>query len=156
MATACVTPSVDGLVSLLEMVFGEPPEVSELEDAETAGWYGASFITDDDVLISGCVCDPKFVAYSGAALSMIPGDVVDEMLAENDLSKSIVDNFYEIMNICSTLLMSDNSEHLRLDKTFEPSDVAAALEPIMSEGDTCFFAVDVPKYGKGTIGFVLT
>ncbi len=57
-----------------------------------------------------CVCGLEFEAYSGAALFMIPADAANEMIAGQSVTDAILDNFYEVMNICSKLLMSDPSK----------------------------------------------
>ena len=86
---------------------------------------------------------------------MIPADVAQEMIFGNAVSDAMVDNFYEVMNICSKLMMSESGAHLRLDKTLSPDQSVEAIAA-MKESHTAAFGVDIPRYGKGTLTFVIT
>ncbi len=111
---------------------------------------------DDDKLVALCVCDKEFVAYSGAALSMIPADVANEMISGNSVTEAMIGNFYEVMNICSKLLMSDSSAHLRLDKTLVPEDSAETVSALKESAQVIGFNVEIPKYGVGGLTFLVT
>jgi len=137
------------------MIFGDDLSASGCESPAPDGKYVATFLSDDDQLVALCVCDKEFVAYSGAALSMIPADVAKEMIAGNAVTDAMVDNFYEVMNICSKLLMSESGAHLRLGKTLSPDQSADPIAA-MKESQTAAFVVDIPRYGKGTLTFVIT
>ena len=155
MSTTYELPTLQTVSSLLGMIFGDDLSASKCDSPALDGKYVATFLSDDDHLVALCVCDKEFVAYSGAALSMIPADVAKEMIAGNAVTDAMVDNFYEVMNICSKLLMSESGAHLRLDKTLSPDQSVAAIAA-MKESHTAAFGVDIPRYGKGTLTFVIT
>lgn len=153
MAKKYVVPNVETATSLLEMIFGEGLTLSDNDDADMGSNHVATFLSDDDRLVALCACDTSFVAYAGAALSMIPADAANEMIQDNDLSDMVTANFYEVMNICSKLMMSDSSAHLRLGKTLAPAESAEAVGSL--QGKTKGFTLDIPGYGKGVMTFVI-
>ena len=156
MSANYVIPSPQSVSKLLSMIFGVELDVSKCEPPELSSQHVASFVNDDDQLVALCACDKEFVAYSGAALSMIPADVANEMISGNAVTEAMVDNFNEVMNICSNLMMSDSSAHLRLDKTLSPEQSAEAIAALQESGQVTGFGVDIPRYGKGTLTFVVT
>jgi len=156
MSTKFEIPTPQSVTALLAMIFGEDLSSSKCDAPDLAGNYVATFIDDDDRLVGLCVCDKEFVAYSGAALSMLPADVAKEMIAGNSVTDAMVDNFYEVMNICSKLFMSETSAHLRLDKIVKPADGAEPIATLESAAKVAPFDVDIPRYGKGALIFLVT
>ncbi len=138
------------------MIFGAELDVSDSEAQDLSNHYVATFVSDEDQLVAFCACDKEFVAYSGAALSMIPADVANEMISGNAVTEVMIENFYEVMNICSKLLMSDSSAHLRLDKTLSPEDSAGPVAALQESAHITGFGVDIPRYGKGRLIFAVT
>ena len=153
--TQFVTPKADEVVNLLGMILGDGLEISESEAIDLSNKHTATFLDDNDELVAVCCCDVPFVAYSGAALSMIPSAAADEMIKDQELTEAISDNFYEVMNICSKLLMSDTSAHLRLDKTLTPTEAAEAVASLESAEVKKSFELNIPDYGAGSIAFAI-
>lgn len=156
MSKSYVVPDEKAISGLLEMIFGEGVEVAKSEDKDLAGRHVATFLNAEDELVALCVCDRAFVAYSGAALSMIPADVANEIVGGEEMTETLLGNYYEVMNICSKLMMSDTSAHLRLAKTLLPEDAADALAALEPSGAVCGFELDIPRYGKGGMSFVIS
>ncbi len=155
MSTLYIKPDVGAIAKLLQMLYGDELNVTGFAVGNYSGQYTATFISDDDQLVALCVCNKEFVAYAGAALSMIPANTATAMIAANDISEAVVANFYELVNICSKLLMTDSSPHLRLDKVLPPSEsapVSATFEAV----EMVAFEVDIPHYGKGSVTFLIT
>ena len=149
-----VTPKAASVADMLGMLYGDDVDTSDCAAMpDPAGSYGAEFVDDDGELVAICVCDKQFVGYSGAGLSMLPKGGAEDMIADNDFSKTVLDNFYEVMNICSRLLMSDTSPHLRLTKSFGPDKCAAAIGEL-GEAIKVGYEVAIPKYGKGKCFFL--
>jgi len=151
-----VTPTPQSVCSLLAMIFGEELDVSDCEPPELSSQYIATFVNDDNQLVAFCACDKAFVAYSGAALSMIPADVANEMIAGNSVTDAMVGNFYEVMNISSKLMMSDSSAHLRLAQTLHPEQAAEPIAALQESAQITGFSVKIPRYGEGTLIFAVT
>ena len=153
MSERFLVPNEDAVSEILGMLYGDEPEVGAVGNAAPDGRFGATFLDDNDQLVAACTSDIDFVAYSGAALSMIPADVAKETIADGELTDMMFANFYEVMNICSKLFMSDSSDHLRLDKTFRPADTAGAVGSLVGAANEATFSVGIPKYGAGTLSF---
>ena len=156
MSTNYVIPNPKSVSGLLAMIFGDGVIVKDQEAPDFSGQHVATFIDDDDKLVAVCACDKEFVAYSGAALSMIPADVAEQMITGNSVTEAMVGNFYEVMNICSKLLMSDASAHLRLDKALSPEEGAGPLSTLQEAAQITAFHVEIPNYGAGTLTFLVT
>lgn len=150
-----ITPTAKSISALLGMILGDGLNTSSLESSDVSGQRLATYINDEDKLVAACVCDQAFVVYSGAALSMIPAAGVEDMLSANEMTETIAGNFHEIMNICSRLLMSDNSAHLRLDQTLECTRGAEILTSIESCSTRLGFQVEIPGYGKGNLAIFM-
>jgi hypothetical protein len=149
-------PTPQAISRLLSMIFGNELNVSDCASPELGSQHVATFIDDSDQLVALCVCDKSFVAYAGAALSMIPADVANEMIGGSALPDAMVGNFHEVMNICSKLLMSNSSAHLRLGEILNPEASAETVTLLQESAHISGFGVDVPRYGKGTLAFVVT
>jgi hypothetical protein len=147
MAGNFVTPSTDSLADMLGMLYGGDIAVSD-SGAAAADGYAARMVDDSGNLVALFVCDYNFVGFAGAALSMMPVGGAEDMIAEKDFSKTILDNYYEVMNICTRLLMSDSSDHLKLDNVVGP-EAAGAEIAALSASKTVSFTVAIPKYGSG-------
>jgi len=147
-------PAPDAISELLCMVFGDGVKTSKGKEESAKGSYIATYVDDEDKLVALCACDLSFVAYSSAALSMIPAAVANEMIKDKDLNETVIANFHEIMNICSKLMMSDDSAHLRLLKTIDPSESEKTVADFKA-ASTSAYAIDIPKYGIGKLTFYL-
>jgi len=155
MSQSYVKPTAASVTSLLAMLYGDDLAASDFDSSSVAGQRLATFIDDDDRLVAACVCDRQFVVYSGAALSMIPAGGAEDMIAENSITDAIAGNFHEVMNICTKLMMSDSSAHLRLGQTLDCAqqpELAPALEAL---GTRVGFEVEIPGYGKGALAIYM-
>lgn len=150
-------PNSDDLRRMLSMMYsgltvteGSPVPI---EDGKCVV---AIYLRDDDTPIGAAVTDFPFAAYSGAALTRIPPGGAEDAAQSGDLSESILENVHEVFNICSRLLMSNDSPHLRLGPVYTsladvPENEAAILHNPVSRSD---LEVDVPNYGSGMISFI--
>ena len=149
-------PDAKSVEEMLRLFFGEGTTVADAAPPDKALTHVATFISDSDDLVAAILCDPNFVAYSGAAFSMLPAEVANEMVQENSFSDIVKANFHEVMNICSRLLMTDSSAHLRLDKTLAPADAAASVAALEGPGELQSFRIDIPNYGSGVLAALVT
>ena len=156
MATTYVMPESESILSILEMIVGQGVTVADCARSDFAGKHIATFLNDEDELVALCACDNSFVAYSGAALSMIPPNTAEEMAKSGQITEAVVANFHEVMNICSKLMMSDTSAHLRLGKTLSPDQSASAIAALETSATDSEFGVDIPRYGKCALAFLIT
>jgi len=147
-----VLPSDEGVQQMLAMVIGDDACVeSGGESAVHSFSHVARFVDDEDTLVGLCLADLELSAALGAGLSMIPPAAVEDMVAEKELTPIAKDNLYEVMNMLSSLFMTDQTPHLRLttvdvfDETPEEIDVGD-----FSRVDYC---IEAGKYGKGLLTF---
>ena len=75
--------------------------------------------------------------------------------AGGNIGEAILGGFQEVMNICGTLFMSDQTPHLRL-KQVAPRKDAVGLADLKKAATRKDFQVTVPKYGSGQIAFVVS
>jgi len=142
--SAYCTPTEAGLDGMLAMVVGEAAKASPNEGATIQASHHAVFIDRDGVPVATCSCNLTAAANLGCALSMIPPGGAEAMIEERALSETANANFYEVMNIFSSLLMDDRSGHLRL------SEVGAGAAPVtLEDGRSTSFTLDLDRYGKG-------
>jgi len=146
-------PGTDELHGLLQMLFGEDATVETIEQVEGVAPtnYTASFVNQQETHVANCCADLPFVAYAGAALSMLPKDFADDVAGGKDEITDVMrDNFHEVMNILSTVLMNDSTPHLRLN------DVTTNASESLAEAASKSFKVEIPKYGSGVFTLVIT
>lgn len=148
-----VIPKAAAIEKILGTMYGDDLKATPCDDGELASRHVATYIDDKDGLVAVCACDNEFVVYSGAALTMVPKDVAGDMVRSREVTDIVRANFHEVMNICSRLLMSDDSPHLRLDQTLAPDSAAETVSAAGSLANSANFTVDIPGYGSGNIAF---
>ena len=149
-------PNDKAIREILAFMFGNDLKVSANDSTSVGDWHAATYVGEEDQIVAVCACDDDFVAYSGSALTMVPSDAAQEMLRDRSFSEVVLANFHEVMNICSRLLVSDNSPHLRLGETLLPDAAKAPIDQITSGARAVCFEVSIPSYGKGNIAFLVT
>jgi hypothetical protein len=152
MANRLIVPTSESVSDMLSMLYGSNIDTSEIPDKSITGAFVASFINDEGELVALCTSDPAFVAYSGAALSMMPVDGAEDMLKSGEFTQKAVDDFYEIINVCSRLLMSDSSTHLKVEKVFRPDEATEIIERFKARV-AVGFKLKIPRYGVGKMVF---
>ena len=142
---------------MLSAILGLRIQVSARQRAKFAGQFVATYNDDDGRLVALCAADVRFVARSGAALSMIAPEVAQEMIEAGAVSEPILANFHEVMNICSRLLMKDSGgAHLRLERSFRPADGGRLVDSLKDKGRRLAFDLQLQGYGRGSLDYVIT
>jgi len=143
-------PADDKLTSMLRMIAGEDAAAKSIEKKELDSVsHRGLFVDKEGELVATCSCDLPTAAALGCALSMIPPGGAEAMVEDNELTKSATDNLYEVMNILSSLFMSDHSPHLKIDSVVEGS----GEDPASGECSYTVFDLDLGKYGAGSLLF---
>ena len=86
----------------------------KLDASPKAASYFGVYVSDDGTPVALCGCDMAFAANSGAALSMLPPNVAKEAAKDKELTPVMLANLHEVMNICTRLMLRDDSPHLKL------------------------------------------
>jgi hypothetical protein len=161
MSTSFYLPSDKETLGVLSMLYGDDIQVAKddedsiaIENSELYGLY----VDPEGKPVAVCLCDTPFAAYAGAALSMLPPGGAEDAAESGDISATMKENVYEVMNICSRLLMSDDTPHLKLEKMYNNlSELSEeAVEMMKSAGGSSHFGIDIPNYGKGRLSLVTT
>jgi len=147
-------PRKNDLLAMLSMLFDGNLSVSEVE-AANGDDYAAVYVDENEMPGAVVLCDRAFATYAGAALSMMHPEVAKEALAEPELSQPILDNLHEIMNICTGLIISESTPHLRLQSVGLVADTKA-VDTISGAADRGDYEVEIPTYGIGSLSFLVT
>lgn len=142
-------PDAAELTSMLKMVVGDDckgKDDSATMDAGAISFF-ANYINGDGDLVAWCAVELPTAANLGAALSMIPPGGAEAMVEDKELTPMARDNLYEVMNILSSLLMDDRTPHLKL------STMDEGAPPTLDGGDQSSYALELGKYGSGTLFF---
>lgn len=159
MATAYPMPDAAKVKQMLSLLFDglEVKPGKKFDIVPPSGCWVGLYVADNGAPVAACVADVALAANSSAALSMLPPGVAKDAAKSKELTEVMVANLREIMNICTRLLMTDGSAHLRLAEVYPSksmtADVAKVLGALQGRVD---FELTVPKYGAGTMAVVST
>ncbi len=146
-------PTEHSTKKFLSALFGDALKVSLSESAGNNS-YAAVYVDADDIPGAVALCDPAFAAFSSAALSMIPKGAAEDAVKSGDLPKNLLDNLYEVMNICTRLVIDESTPHLRLVKLC-PVNETDTTEIIKDAATEAGFNVEIPGYGTGSLTFLV-
>lgn len=149
-----IKPTSENASELMAMLYGSEVEASESGPVDTPA-YTATFVNPEGEIVAACLCDSAMVIYSGAALSMMPPGGAQDMVSEKEFTKSVLENFHEVMNICTRLMMSNSSPHLKLDRVMPSADVESELASLKEGTTPTAFEVSIPRYGSGRMQFLV-
>ncbi|SNV25850.1 Uncharacterised protein [Dermatophilus congolensis] len=138
-------------VSMLPL---DKPVVPTARRACCVGLY-----VDTDQNVKALVAaDLPLAARAGAALGLVPKAGADTAIENDELPAALYDNFYEVMNIFSSLFnVGDPEDHLKLSQVFQPGMVIPtdAAKMLRGLGKRADFTLSVDGYGDGALGVVV-
>jgi len=148
-------PKESEVLATLSMLFGEGFEIGEAPEPDADGSYAGIFVNPDGEAVAACIADRGGAAYMSAALSMVPPHAAKQAAETGIMSEMMVGNLYEVMNILTRMVMSDDTPHLKLTEVVEATgnDSIAGLAESATRVD---FSVSIPKYGDGVMSFLVT
>jgi hypothetical protein len=147
-------PDVAQVKELLGMLFdGLSVKLGpKLDVSPKGGCYFGVYVSDDGAPAGLCGCDIAFAANSGAALSMLPPNVAKEAAKDKELTPVMLANLHEVMNICTRLMLRDDSPHLKLRELCVQSALSPPAAAIMgSPRGRIDFEIGIGKYGVGVL-----
>jgi hypothetical protein len=159
MATAYPIPDTIKVKQMLGLLFDglDVRPGKRFDIAPPSGSWIGLYVADDGRPVAACAADVALAANSSAALSMLPPAAAKDAAESKVLTDVMIANLHEIMNICSRLLMSHSSAHLKLARVYPsramPPELTALLGAARGRRD---FELDVPKYGTGTLAVLST
>lgn len=152
MPTAYPLPDANRVKSILSLVF-EDIEISpgsRLDSSPASGTYVGVYVSDDGTPVALCLTDASLSACWGSALSLLPVGMAREAAKSRQLTAAMLENLREMVNICTRLVMSEHSPHLRLDDVYRAGSLPAAAAALCATArGRCDFQIALPKYGSG-------
>jgi hypothetical protein len=147
-------PDVAQVKELLGMLFDgiTVKAGAKLDASPKSGCFFGVYVSDAGVPVSLCGCDLSFAANSGAALSMLPPNVAKECIKDKELTAVMMSNLHEVMNICTRLMLRDDTPHLKLRELCPVSALPPpALAILSAPRSRIDFEVGLGKYGAGIV-----
>jgi hypothetical protein len=127
----------------------------KLDVSPKAANYFGVYVSDDGTPVALCGCDMAFAANSGAALSMLPPNAAKEAVKDKELTPVMLANLHEVMNICTRLLLRDDSRHLKLRELCAANALPPPAAAIMSAPKGRIdFEIGLGKYGSGVLSIM--
>jgi len=154
MSSTYPVPDVPQVRELLGMLFDglSVKAGPKLDVSPKAGSYFGVYVADDGAPAALCGCDLAFAANSGAALSMLPPNVAKEAAKSKDLTPVMLANLHEVMNICTRLVLRDDTPHLKLREMCPISTLPAPAAAILTAAKARIdFEIGIGKYGPGIL-----
>ena len=152
-----VLPDKESIYEMLNLLLGEDMTVEyKNRPAQLDKTYVAMYADAEGVPHALCACDVAFAAYSGGAMTMMPPNTVKNAADDDDLSDMLRDNLYEVMNICTRLVIDDNTPHLKLTEVKRASEIPEIVERMLATGNRGDYEVSIPRYGAGTMTFLVS
>jgi len=116
----------------------------------------AVFVDDKLRTLAVALLDVPLCGASGGALGLLPVAGVKEMIEERDLSETLMENLYEVVNILSALFNVPGAPHAKLHKLYAPGEL---LPPdVRAYAGALGFRLDldvaVAGYGNGRLSIV--
>ena len=112
--------------------------------------YVGVYVSDNGTTVALCACDLALAASSSAALSMLPPGVAKEAAKSGELTDVMLANLREVMNICTRLVLREDTPHVRLETRCQagklPASAAALAAGPKARAD---FEITLAKYGSG-------
>lgn len=141
-------PDATQFTDMLQMFVGPAADARSASAVSSTDFsHTAVYINKDGETVATCAVALPTAAALGCSLSMIPPGGAEGMVEDKELSAMANDNLYEVMNILSSLLMTDKTSHLKLSKVETGSD--ARIEGAAEEA----YSLDLGAYGKGELVF---
>jgi hypothetical protein len=156
MSAVCAHPLPDmaGVKNLLGMLFDglTVKTGGKLDVSAKSNSYFGVYVSDAGAPVGLCGCDLAFAANGGAALSLLPPNAAKDAVKDKELTPVMLANLHEVMNICTRLLLRDDSPHLRLREVCTVAALPAAAAAILNAPNGRIdFEVGLGKYGAGVL-----
>lgn len=148
-------PKINSLHALLSGIYGRAVPVdgaAKFEPGAVKPCAAAIYVDNQDQPVGLMFCTLGAAAYLGAALSLLPKSVADECIKKITLDPSLLENFQEVANICSSIFTEYVGARVHLKTivaklTAPPPELKAFLQTAVRTDVT----LEVPGYGPGFV-----
>ncbi len=152
--TTLTLPGPSETSEMLGMLFGAPAEVSVVDLDSAAQWLGLCMFTtpeDEPVVVVGA--DISVIAITGAALADYPLKDAEEAIVTGWVKNDLWDNFAEVGNVLTTLLVGERFPRVLLRWAKQVS--AGQWKQLFGAGlPTTTMRIDVQGYHSGLMTFI--
>lgn len=124
----------------------------------TTGPISVGTIIDDHGFLSAVfAADLPLAVFAGACLGLLPAGGAEDTVAEKELTETINENFYEVLNILSGVFNIEGAPHVRLGEVYTdpaamPPAVLLTVKSLTHREDVF---IDIAGYGTGNLSIVL-
>jgi len=160
LATATKLPVQKEVRDLLFGLLDRPIDLEMVDrftlEAGERATYGV-YVDDRLGIRAIAIADLHFSAYAGGALGLLPPGGVQDNVKKAQLTESLEENFYEVLNIGAALMNAENSPHVKLHTVHTTAEVAPPHVVAMSQilGRRLDLGVTVGGYGRGRFSLVV-
>ena len=114
---------------------------------------------DDALQISAAVvCDLSFSALAGAAIGLVPVAGAEAAIEAQELTETIKENLYEVLNIFSALFNAADHDHLKLHDMRPATKGGMAMNDrfmALTLGRREDLSMDIAGYGHGLFSIIM-
>ncbi|WP_426246015.1 hypothetical protein [Nocardioides sp. LHG3406-4] len=116
----------------------------------------AVYVDDGGRLSAVALMDFALVAYTGAALALIPAGGAEAAIEDNEMPTNLMENTAEVLNVLAAPIGDFSGIHQRLERTYSPNDtlppeLAALAATVGAREDV---TVSIAGYGSGRLAMV--
>lgn len=151
-------PDGEGVGKLFSSLLRRDVEVKAVKPTPDANVViTGHYVNGAKTLVAGCLCDKSLLVFAGAAFSLIPGDVARDNLKGKEIDEYIVENFAEVLNICSRLFEGGSDKRITLCGIEYPGAArsAATVQMLKKPVKRLDLELDIQGYGAGRIALSL-
>ena len=116
----------------------------------------AVYVDDRNELSAVVLMDFSLTAYVGAALGLIPAGGAEAAIKDREMSDTLNENAYELLNVLAGVLNECSDQRQRLHTVHAPGEVVPAdVAPwTIAPGPRTDLALDIKGYGGGRLSIV--
>lgn len=149
-----VLPNQEEIYEMLSLLLGESIQVEyEPMPLDLTNTYVAIYANEMGEPGALCCSSVAFAAYAGGSITLLPVDATREAAQYDDMTEMMTQNLYEVMNICTRLVINDETPHLKLTEVRKYEEVAEIVRPVIGSGNRGDYSIDIPRYGSGKLAF---
>lgn len=153
-------PKINDIAQTMTLFLSQNTDIDETEQLMTTAddqLYVFEYLDDTDQPVAASVCELRFIANAGAAMTMVPAGIAEEAIQTNEVTTTMSDNAYELMNMVSRYLIDSTSPHLRIGKMYKKTELPVTVKTVLEQAaKQRTFSVTVPNYGQGSFQISVT
>lgn len=152
-------PNNKAVKDLFDGLLGRDVTVANATAVDPAAKLGPStavYVDDRNELSAVVLMDFSLTAYVGAALGLIPAGGAEAAIEDREMSDTLNENAYELLNVLAGVLNGCSEIHQRLYHVHRPGEVLPAdVAPwAIAPGPRTDLNLDIKGYGGGGLSIV--